>query len=281
MKTTVTPEQVRDYQTHGFLAVANFLEANELAEWRDAVQHAVDDRLQKMNGWTNQKPDDMSQYYAKVFTQCVRLADTSEDVARLMYDRSIAKMAATLAGVNGIRVWHDQALFKPPYGNPTGWHLDNPYWSFTSRDSISIWIALDDATLENGCMWYVPGSHKTARFDESTGRYVNCGINFHIGELFKVYPEWTTIAPVSVPAKSGTAVFHNGLCAHGAGANMTNGSRRAMTCAYMPDGATFNGQKNILPDELFNTLKAGDVLEDEKQNPLLWHKSMEGERQGT
>lgn len=272
MKTELTPEQIRQYQHDGFLAVPGFLNEPELTEWRDAVQHAVDDRLQKMNGWTNQKPDDMSQYYAKVFTQCVRLADTSDAIARLMYDKSIAKMAATLAGIDGIRVWHDQALFKPPYGNPTGWHLDNPYWSFTSTDAISIWIALDDATLENGCMWYVPGTHKLARFNEVTGRYENAGINFNIGELFKTYPEWTKIPPVPVPAKAGTAVFHNGLTAHGAGANMTNGSRRAMTCAYMPDGARFNGQKNILPDELFNRMKVGDVIDDEKQTPLLWSK---------
>jgi hypothetical protein len=65
----------------------------------------------------------------------------------LIYDERIGKMAAELAGVDGMRVWHDQALIKQAYGNPTGWHLDNPYWSFSSRDAISIWIALDDATL--------------------------------------------------------------------------------------------------------------------------------------
>ena len=66
---------------------------------------------------------------------------------------------------NGYRIWHDQALFNPPYGNPTGWHLDDPYWSFSSRDAISVWVALDDATRDNGCLYYLPGSHKMARFD--------------------------------------------------------------------------------------------------------------------
>ena len=52
-------------------------------------------------------------------------------------------------------------------------------------------------------------------------------------------------------------VLHNGLTFHGAGANMTPGRRRAITCAYMPDGATFNGQRNVLPDEYLATLKRG------------------------
>ena len=56
----------------------------------------------------------------------------------------------------------------------------------------------------------------------------------------------------------------------GAGANMTNRPRRAMTCAYMPDGSTFNGTKNVLPDDYFQTLKVGDVLNDPVVNPLVW-----------
>ena len=51
---------------------------------------------------------------------------------------------------------------------------------------------------------------------------------------------------------------------------MTNKPRRAMTCAYMPDGCTFNGKQNILPEEYFKSLKIGDVLDHPKQNPLIW-----------
>jgi hypothetical protein len=54
---------------------------------------------------------------------------------------------------------------------------------------------------------------------------------------------------------------------------MTNGQRRAMTCAFMPDGSTFNGKKNILPDDYVETLEIGDLLNDEEQNPLVWHTS--------
>ena len=54
---------------------------------------------------------------------------------------------------------------------------------------------------------------------------------------------------------------------------MTPGLRRAMTCAYMPDGEVFNGQANVLPPEYLGTLKQGDVLENDEINPLLYHIS--------
>jgi len=266
MKSAPTPEQIQHYRDKGFVALEGFLDASELAHWRNVTEKAVADKVAKKEMTNQVNPED---YYAKVFTQALRLADTSAEMKKLIYDPRIGKLAATLAGIDGIRVWHDQALFKQPFGNPTSYHLDNPYWSFSSRDAISIWIALDDATLENGCMWYIPGSHKLATYE-------NVGIGPNLSGLFKVYPEWAKIAPVPSPAKAGTAVFHNGLTAHGAGANMTNKPRRAMTCAFMPDGATFNGIRNILPEGYFKSLKVGDVLNDETQNPLIWSKSPNG-----
>jgi ectoine hydroxylase-related dioxygenase (phytanoyl-CoA dioxygenase family) len=67
--------------------------------------------------------------------------------------------------------------------------------------------------------------------------------------------------------------LHNGLTAHGAGANMTPRPRRAMTCGYMPDGSTFNGTRNVLPQEYFDSLQVGDVLNNQTINPLIWSRS--------
>lgn len=269
MQNNLTAEQIDSYQTNGFLVIEDFLDGGELADWRASTQEAVDQRLEGATGkglqesLTNQADPDS--YYALVFTQCLKLADTHAGMRRLLLDQRLGEVAAALAGVDGIRIWHDQALFKPPFGNPTGWHLDNPYWSFSSPDAISLWIALDDATLANGCMWYLPGTHKLARYE-------NAGIGQNISDLFRCYPEWRAIEPVGCPCRAGAAVFHNGLTAHGAGANMTNRPRRAMTCAYMPDGSTFNGQRNILPEPYFKNLTVGDVLNDDTVNPLVWSR---------
>ncbi len=262
MNTHLTPRQIDDYRHGGFLAVEGFLSAGELRTWRDVTEAAVAKRLRSQDFHNQGKA---GEFYANVFTQCLKLADIDPSIAELILHPKIGEMAGTLAGVDGIRVWHDQALFKPPYGNPTAWHIDNPYWSFSSRDAISIWIALDDATIANGCLWYLPGSHKSARFDHP-------GIGQNLGELFKAYPEWMKIDPVAAEISAGGAVFHNALTAHAAGANMTNKPRRAMTCAFMPDGSTFNGLRGVLPEEYFKKLKKGDVLDDPKVNPLIWKR---------
>jgi len=73
--------------------------------------------------------------------------------------------------------------------------------------------------------------------------------------------------------KAGDCSFHNGLTAHGAGANMTRTRRIAMTCAYMPDGNIFNGEPNILPEEYLHRLKIGDPLNNNEQNPLIYRVS--------
>jgi ectoine hydroxylase-related dioxygenase (phytanoyl-CoA dioxygenase family) len=187
---------------------------------------------------------------------------------RLVCDARIAEVAGRLAGVDGIRLWNEQALYKQPFANPTGWHLDVPYWSFDDRRALTAWIALDDATVHNGCLWYLPGTHLTAGFDA-----VDIGPNLR--GILDVHPEWRAIESAAAPVPAGGVVWHNGLVAHAAGANMTNGGRRAMTVAYMPDGVTFNGKRDefVYTEGQAAAMAVGDVLDDEETNPLLWPRS--------
>ncbi len=259
METELTAHQIQSYREEGFLVIDGFLSADELAVWRQATDEAVAERL------AAQPPGSPDDYYAQVFTQCLKLAETHAGMQAIMHDPRLGRVAGELAGVDGIRIWHDQALFKPPFGNPTAWHLDNPYWSFSSQNSLSLWVALDDATQDNGCLYYLPGTQKTAT-------HANAGIGRNQADLFKSYPQWREISAMGCPCAAGSAVFHNGLTAHGAGANMTNKPRRAMTCAYMPDGEVFNGAQNVLPDDYVKTLTVGDLLNDNSINPLIWQR---------
>lgn len=278
MRTELTADEIGFYRENGFLTVSDFLDADGLAVWRDAVDEAVDTRGDSVFAGPTALDEELSSreptpeekeeqaYYAKVFTQRVNLWQSNEKMRTLMLDSRLGKVVADLAGVDGIRIWHDQALIKPAYATFTAYHLDLPYWSFTSPSSITIWVALDDATLENGCLYYLPGSQKAEKYD-------NVEIGKDLGALFDVYPEWRSIDPVSCPVPAGGACFHNGLTAHGAGANMTHGRRRAMTCAYMPDGCTFNGTANVLPPAYNATLKIGDVLDNDEHTPLIYSRS--------
>jgi len=268
MNTTLTQEQITFYREHGFIVLHDFLTPDELEEWRAGVVEAVANRAGASLPDGRWKRDEAhsDDYYQRVFVQRLNLWMDSPRMRRLILDERIGRMAADLAGVEGIRVWHDQALIKQPWANPTAWHLDVPYWSFSSRNAISLWVALDDATLQNGCIYFLPGTHKHATFD-------NVGIGPNIGELFKVYPDWAQIEPVAAEMKAGSCSFHNGLVAHAAGANMTPRWRRAMTCGFMPDGCTFNGKQNILSEEQVAALKVGDALDDDRQNPIVFSHS--------
>jgi phytanoyl-CoA hydroxylase len=270
MRYQLTQKEIQSYQKNGFLVIENFLSTEELEHWRTVVMNAIKQRNgQKMpdkivkTGEADGINEDTT-YFGKVFDQLLNLWQTDKGVKDLMCDERIGKMAAQLSGAEGIRIWHDQALFKRPWANPTSWHLDTPFWSFSDRRALSIWIALDDATLENGCLFFIPGSYKETSFE-------NAGIGKNMDAMFEVYPQFATINSVAAPMKAGSCSFHNGLTIHGANANMTNGYRRAMTCAYMPDGNVYNGQPNILPESYVKTLKKGDLLGNNEQNPLIYH----------
>lgn len=262
MHTELSPSQIEHYRRDGFVVLEDVLDADELAAWRSAVDAAVTDRLSRQDGLNNQGQG-ADPFYAKVFTQALRLSDTDATMRTLVRDERLAKVAGELEDVSGIRLWHDQALVKPPYGNQTTWHRDTPYWSFHTRHAVNYWIALDDATLENGCLWYLSGTHRL-------GAYNNVPIGRNMSDLFDAYPEWASIAAVPVPVRAGSIVVHNAMVAHGAGANMTNRPRRAMTMAYFPDGETYNGQPDTLAKRYVRRLAVGQPLDDDRYLPLLW-----------
>jgi ectoine hydroxylase-related dioxygenase (phytanoyl-CoA dioxygenase family) len=267
MKNELSQQDIAKYRSDGFLVIEDFLSPDELDFWRRALDEAV----AKRNG--NKMPDrkevygkgddvDKS-YYNNVFDQLINLRHDNDKIKQVMLDERLGKMAAQLSGASGIRIWHDQALIKKPWANPTSWHLDTPYWSFSDRRALSIWVALDDATYENGCLFFIPGSYHQTTFD-------NPGIGKNMGAIFTIYPGFKTSKSVAAPMKAGSCSFHNGLTIHGAHANMTPGYRRAMTCAYMPDGNTFNGTQNILSDEEVARLNPGDLLNNDALTPLIY-----------
>lgn len=254
MKTTLKKSEIDGYRENGFLMIDDFLTPDELERWRSVVTEAVACRT---------PPPPNNEYYDNVFKQRVNLWQESPAVRDLVLDPRLGKLAADLEQLEGVRLCHDQSLFKEPWANATTWHVDNPFWQFYSRQATSMWLALDDVTIQNGCMYFLPGTHKKTRFEAVR-------ITANMNRLFEHYPEWATIDPVPAVMPAGSCSFHNALLAHSAGPNMTTSSRRAMVIIFMPDGATFNGQQNTYPPEVFAKLKVGDVLCDETLNPLLY-----------
>lgn len=259
MRDTITDSNIAFYHRNGFFVLENMLAPAELEQWRTAIDNAVANRLKNDKRTFEEKSK-----REQVFLQIMNLWTDNPAVKELMFDERLGRMAARLAGVDGVRIFHDQALIKEPNGRATLWHQDLPYWSFTHRAAISIWVALDDATEENGCLRYIPGSHNTEVL-----RSVNLGADEDEPGLLKRVPQLHHTRPVSVPVKAGSAIFHNGLTFHAAGKNTTSRHRRAMTCAYMPDGSTYNGSHHgvALRDAKF---EVGEVLDRSDLLPLIY-----------
>lgn len=264
MKDNVTQQEAEQYQRDGFIVFDNFLSPAELEVWRKEVDEAVAAREEyRLPGKWDSKNDSDTK---KILLQRINLWMDHPGVRKLMLDERLGRMAADLANVDGMRIWHDQAIIKLPWGAPTDWHMDNPYWSFTSPNAISIWVALDDATPDNGCLYFLPGS-------QHVEVVANPNIGTNMSALFDSYPEQAKVSAVCAQMKAGSCSFHNGRTFHAAQANMTPRPRRAMTCAYMPDGSVFNGAANVLPEEYLATLKVGDKIEDGRHVPLLYSRS--------
>lgn len=263
MNTEITPEQATRYAELGYHLQEDFLSPAELDRWRNAVEAAVGRRSTTL---PTRNFADVSDYYANTFVQRTNLFRDAPDVAQLVVSEPLGEMVANLTGLDAVRVWQDQALIKKPWANATSWHLDNPYFSFHSRTSVSIWIALDDATVQNGCLYFLPGTHRLAGYD-------NVKIGHNLNALFETYPAFAAIEPAVMEMRAGSCSFHNGLLAHAAGPNMTTRERRAMTIAFMSDDELFNGQQNVLTPDEAAAYQIGDPIRNDSHAPLIFRRT--------
>jgi ectoine hydroxylase-related dioxygenase (phytanoyl-CoA dioxygenase family) len=244
----LSDEQVAQYQRDGFIAIKDVLEGDDLVRLREAVERAVEEES------APPPPGQTKSAYQQIFIQKVNLWRRHPVIADFVRSRRLGGLAASLCG-HPVRVWHDQALFKEPHtGAKTPWHQDAVYWPHAQRrDQISIWIALKDATIHNGCMSFVPGTQALGPVER-----VDLG---NPRNIFDSAGEFKGIKPVTRELKAGSCTFHNGLTFHYAGPNKSDGMREAFAIIYMPDGTTFDGQKHIVTDPL--GLNVGDKLEGE------------------
>lgn len=241
--------QVDQYRRDGFIQLDDVLTGAELEQARQAVEAAV-----AAESRDDRRSFEQKGVYEQIFIQKVNLWRRHEAVRSLTLSRRFADIAARLEG-RPMRVWHDQALFKEPrQGAKTPWHQDSPYWPHDDRKhSTTIWLALKDATVENGCMTFVPGTH---RLDTLKG--VDLG---RPDDIFEWAPQYKGIKGELRELRSGSCTFHNGLTFHYAGPNKSDGMREAFAVIYMPDGVAYNGDRHMVTDPL--GLEPGAKLQGE------------------
>jgi ectoine hydroxylase-related dioxygenase (phytanoyl-CoA dioxygenase family) len=229
----LTDEQIANYRRDGFIQLNDVITGEALERLRSAVEAAVDAENRDSRRMPNETPREKSTY-EQIFIQKVNLWQRHPAVKEFALCRRFGNLAARLSGYR-IRMWHDQALFKEPQtGSKTPWHQDTHYWPHADKGhQLSIWIALRDATIHNGCMSFLPGTQKLKNIEP-----VNLG---HPQDLFQVAPQVKGIKPATCELKAGSVTFHNGLTFHYAGPNRSDAMREAFAILYMPDGTTYNG----------------------------------------
>jgi ectoine hydroxylase-related dioxygenase (phytanoyl-CoA dioxygenase family) len=152
-------------------------------------------------------------------------------------------MAASQLLQGAVRFWHDQLFCKPAHhGGVVAWHQDYSYWTRTKpMEHLTCWIALDDSTKDNGCLYYVPGSHRWSLLPIT-------GLAGNMDEIRTVLsPEQLEgFKPVAAEVKRGQCTFHHPLMVHGSYENRSDKPRRATLVNAFRDGVRSAADEPLL-----------------------------------
>jgi ectoine hydroxylase-related dioxygenase (phytanoyl-CoA dioxygenase family) len=235
----LSDEQISHYREHGYVKLQQVLSPETLAEYgpeftrvtrewsyRRFISEYEPEILQSVQKALGSGTKKGSDTYARAFTQRPNLWRFSAVVERFVRSPRLARIAAELMGVDGVRLYHDQALYKEPHGGHTPWHVDQFYWPLSNANTTTVWIPLQPVPAEMGPVAFARGSQnitvgharELAISDESEAR---------LGELMRDYE-------VDASAyELGEVSFHSGWTCHRADPNQTENVRAAFTIIYM------------------------------------------------
>jgi ectoine hydroxylase-related dioxygenase (phytanoyl-CoA dioxygenase family) len=221
----VPDECIAELAATGHTVVRGLASREEVAAFRPAIERAVARHAERA------APLDERDTYGKAFLQVPNLWQRDPVIERFVHAPRFAQVAAALLGVEGVRLYHDQALCKEPGGGFTPWHQDQVYWPFETDRTITMWMPLVDVPADVGSMTFASGSHRLGEL----GRHV-------IGDDSEsAYT--ATVEALGLPldthgaVAAGDATFHLGWTLHRAPANTSDQMRSVMTVIYFADGA--------------------------------------------
>lgn len=247
--------QVAQFERNGFLNAGQVLTSGEVQTLSDALDALIE---KGPDGFADGEPRPVLFHTmggkgdAPVW-QIVNMWQTSEPFRELIAHPFIVKAICQLTGFDDLQVWHDQVQYKPAEaGGATTWHQDAPLWpSIEPMTPVSAWIPFDDAKIENGCMWMVPGSHKWGNqmdYLRQNGYLRKLDENFTDLSPFDIPAdsEIQEIEAVACPVQRGEVHFHHSLTWHGSPENHSPLPRRALAIHYMTSEAVFTGRDHVM-----------------------------------
>lgn len=212
--------QIQYYQKYRYIKLKDVFDEATIRFFNTVITEQV----HKMN--TETSPLEERTTYGKAFLQLFNLWTENEAVKQLVFSKRLGKIATDLMQSEGVRIYHDQALFKEPGGGITPWHADQYYWPLETDKTITAWIPLQATPLEVGPLEFSAGSHQIVE-----GRELKIGDESEalIQEKLRV----TDFKHIIEPFDVGEISFHSGWVFHRAGANTTDTMRKVMTIIYM------------------------------------------------
>jgi len=254
-------EQIRAYQETGHIMLRGVADRQETDAYRQVIQEAVFDYGKRL------QPLKERDTYGKAFIQCTNLWVNHASINKFTLARRFAKIAAELMGVTGVRIYHDQALYKEPGGGHTPWHQDQVYWPIDTANIITMWMPLVDIPAEVGTMTFVSGSHHRGYISKLV-------ISDESHKTLQQYIEASHMPSVTYGAmQAGDATFHAGWTVHAAPANPTDQYREVMTVIYIADGVKIlepdTNARKINIEVVMPGRQPGDFV-DSELNPLVY-----------
>ncbi len=241
--TTVTAAQAMQFDRDGFFVIERAFDAATMTALDDAIAPGE----ARARSFLEQLPAGRFGV-AGTDTQTVapHLAARSDVLAAFCRDPLLAGLCADLVGPD-VRLYWDQAVYKQPNSaEPVLWHQDNGYTFVVPQAYLTCWVAITDATLDNGCVSVMPGAHR-----DGTLEHVDTPIGYEC---------WgDPAAAVDVPVPAGSVVVFTSLTPHRTGRNVTNAVRKAYIVQYAPAGAV---AYRLRPD---GSRGAAEPLDDERR----------------
>lgn len=231
-----TQDDIDFFQTNGYWLSPKLFSDEELANLRTHHASVV------VGNYETQRPPLSRNPEVGGEAQLVQVNNaywTDGTIGRLVLDERLGAIAAHLLEVSGVRLWHDQLLYKLPQSGDQGnigWHQDQGSWLSMDTDrAITAWVAFDDVDEKNGCMEVVPGSHKWGLLGEQHFRFKD--LEDQEKRIIEKSGKAFETAPCILPA--GCVSFHHSHTIHGSRANRSDRPRVSIAIHMMPDGTRF------------------------------------------
>lgn len=256
----LAPEQIAQFRRDGYIKLKDVLSTGTLAHYgREITRLTIE-----LN--TERRPLAERSTYDRAFLQVMNLWEKSPLVGRFVMGQRLGRLAAELLGVNGVRLYHDQSLYKEPGGGITPAHADQYYWPLASDRTITAWIPLQPVPAEMGPLGFYARS-QTVDF----GRDLSIGDESE--ERISAHMAANGFAYSLSPFELGEVSFHLGWTFHKAGANRSSAPRSVMTVIYMDAAMRLSSRLNPIQandrDQWCPGALEGQPI-DTRKNPLIW-----------